>query len=51
MERQRLEIKGDADKLTVASILVANGYTVRMVSVRDDSKRAINVLEFYKEKN
>lgn len=33
-----LEIKTDADKITVAAILVANGYTVRIATVKDGNK-------------
>lgn len=28
MERLKIEIKGEADRLTVATLLVKNGYTV-----------------------
>lgn len=45
---ERLEIKSNEDKLTVAKILVANGYTVRIVTFRDDGKKAISVLQYEK---
>lgn len=49
MEKQRLTIKGDQDKLTVAAILIANNYTVRLVTIKDENKRPTKVIEFYKE--
>lgn len=49
MGKQRLIIKGDNDKITLASILIANGYTVRIVTVKDENKRPTKVIEFYKE--
>ena len=33
-----LEIKNDADKATIVSILAMNGYTVRVVTVKDNNK-------------
>lgn len=29
MEKFKIEIKGEADRLTIATLLVKNGYTVR----------------------
>lgn len=46
-----LEISLDADKRTVAAILVANGYTVRKTKVKQGNRDKV-VLEAYKdEKN
>lgn len=33
-----LEIKNTDDKLNVAKVLVANGYTVRLMTVKDGNK-------------
>lgn len=33
-----LEIKGKEDQLNVARILVANGYTVRLSTIKDGNK-------------
>lgn len=40
-----LDIEGNADKQTVASILAMNGYTVRIVSVRENN-RSKKVLQY-----
>ena len=44
---EQLEIKDGKDKLTVAGILVANGYTVRIVTVKDGNKNK-SVLQYEK---
>lgn len=44
-----LEIKTEADKITVAAILIANGYTVRIRTVKDGNKSK-RVLEYENEK-
>lgn len=43
-----LEISLDADKRTVAAILVANGYTVRKTKVKQGNREKA-VLEAYKD--
>ena len=43
-----LEISLDADKRTVAAILVANGYTVRKTKIKQGNREKA-VLEAYKE--
>ena len=50
-ERQKLEIYKEEDRLNIAKILVANGYTVRIVKVKSgNGNRATTILEYYKEK-
>lgn len=44
-----LEIKNSKDKLAVASILVANGYTVRLATVKV-GKQSVKVLQYKKER-
>lgn len=44
----QLDIRLDADKRTVAAILVDNGYTVRKATIKV-SNRSKTVLEAYKE--
>lgn len=44
-----LEIKDNQDRLSVASILVANGYTVRLSTIKDGNK-AVKVLQYKKER-
>lgn len=44
-----LEIKESKDKAIVASILVANGYTVRLATIKDNGKN-IKVLQYKKER-
>lgn len=44
----QLDIRLDADKRTVAAILVDNGYTVKKTTVKVGN-RSKNVLEVYKE--
>lgn len=46
---QTLDIKTEANKITVAAILVANGYTVRIATVKDGNK-AKKVLMYENEK-
>ena len=48
---EQLEIKGNEDKLEVAKILVANGYTVRIATVKEDGKKAVSVLQYEKNNN
>lgn len=36
------------DRLTVAKILIANGYTVRQVGVKGQGQRATTFIEFWK---
>ncbi len=42
----RIKISKDEDRLTVANILVKNGYTVRIVKVKRDSGKSY---DFYLE--
>lgn len=42
-----LEIKLDSDKATICQILALNGYTVRIVTLRDNGK-AKKVVQFEK---
>ncbi len=46
--KQRIEVKGVDDRLTIARILIANGYTVRLVTVKGNGQRATTFLEFWK---
>lgn len=46
---EHLTIKGDADKVTVAGILLTNGYTVKIGTVKEGNK-AVKVLFFEKNK-
>ena len=48
MEKIKLDIRLDADKRTVAAILVDNGYTVRKTTIKAGN-RSKTVLEAYKE--
>lgn len=45
---ERLEIKSNEEKPTVAKILVANGYTVRIATVREEGKKPVSVLQYEK---
>lgn len=49
MEKIYLDIKLDADKKTVASILVMSGYTVKVETVENGKGRAKKMLAFWKE--
>lgn len=48
MNETRIEIKGIDDRLTVAKILIANGYTVRQVGIKGQGQRATTFIEFWK---
>jgi hypothetical protein len=51
MERNLLEIKGIEDRLNVARILVANGYTVRVVPIKSgNGQKATTYIELWREK-
>lgn len=41
-----LTIKNEEDKLTVAKILVKNGYTVKIITVADEKNKKIKVLAY-----
>lgn len=50
MERYRLKISNKEDQLTAASILVKNGYSVRLIYVKTEGKSAREgYLEVWKE--
>ena len=45
----QLEIKTEADKATVVSILAMNGYTVRIATVKEPNGKAKKVLQYRKD--
>ena len=47
---ERLKIKGVEDKLLVAKILIANGYTCNIVTVKEPGKKSISVLQYEENK-
>lgn len=49
MERQRLEALLKEDRLTVIKILVMNGYTARIITVKEDGKKK-TYIEYWEEK-
>lgn len=50
MSRQIIEIKSEKERLLVAPVVIANGYTVRQVAIiPKGSKTKIKVLEYWKE--
>ena len=48
-EWQQIRLKTDSDKETVARVLVMNGYTVRVRTVKEEGKKAIKMLEYRDE--
>lgn len=47
---QKLEIFNEQDRLTVAAILVKNGYTVRQTREREEGKRSyLYFIEYSKQ--
>ncbi len=51
MERQSLEIKGVEDRLDVARVLIANGYSVRIVAIKSgNGQKATTLIEYWREK-
>lgn len=50
MERYRLKISNKEDQLTAASILVKNGYAVRLIYIKPEGKSTRDgYLEVWKE--
>ena len=50
-DRKLIEIKVMEDRLTIARILIANGYTVRLVPIKSGGgQKATTYIEYYKEK-
>lgn len=48
---QKLEIFNEADRLSVAMVLVKNGYTVRQSKEKEPKKRTTKyILEYHKSK-
>ena len=45
----QLEIKTDTNKATVAAILIMDGYTVRLATVKEPNGRAKKVLQYRKD--
>lgn len=51
MDRTQVKISNEQDRLTVATILLKNGYSARTVKVKSSStgKTAKTVLEYWEE--
>lgn len=50
MDRLQIEIKNVEDRLTVAKILISNGYTARIVAVKKPNRsQKTTVIEYWKE--
>ena len=45
-EWKQIKLKTDSDRETVARVLVMNGYTVRVRTVKEDGKKAVKMLEY-----
>lgn len=45
-EWKQIKLKNDSDRETVARVLVMNGYTVRVRTVKEDGKKAVKMLEY-----
>ena len=48
-EWNRIRLKMDSDRETVARVLVMNGYTVRVRTVKEEGKKAVKMLEYRDE--